>query len=168
MQSVKSLEASIAKESAIAKWIIAPLTFLSFLFSLAIIDTQNQAARTASHRGQRPSDSGVGLSLFWRLLYGDTHGPYAYVRSPAERSEGRDAAAAAGKNDGGAEKEGWYFHTKQRKLMKMEVSDAFRIRKRVALGMILVSVVMAWLNWVLLRYVTRLGMRWMSKFMAGV
>jgi len=155
MQSTKSAEVAIAREGAVAKWIIAPLTFLSFILSLALIDNQNQATRAASHQERRPTQG--RLSLFWRLLYGDEQGPYAYVRSPSEGAEGRDPAVK-----GGGEKEGWYFHTKQKKLMKMEASDAFRIHKRVALGMILVSALIAWLNWVFLKYIMRLGMRWIS------
>ncbi|KAH8815481.1 hypothetical protein F5884DRAFT_772503 [Xylogone sp. PMI_703] len=157
MESVKSSEvaSTIARESAITKWIIAPLTFLSFLFSLALVDTQTQATRAASRHGRPPPDG--RLSFFRRFLFGDDQVPYAYVRSPSEG----DGASPGGKD---GKEGGWYFHSKQRKLMKMEVSDAFRIRKRVALGMILVSMVVALVNWVLLRYITRVGMRWMAKW----
>ena len=50
--------------------------------------------------------------------------------------EGKVPAARGGK---GEEEERWYWHTMQRKQMKSEVSDAFRVRKWVVLALLLGS-----------------------------
>ena len=57
--------------------------------------------------------------------------PYAYVRSP-------DSGLKDGKGEGNGEP--WHWHTKQRKMMKAEVADAFRIRKSVLVGLAILGV----------------------------
>ncbi len=57
--------------------------------------------------------------------------PYAYVKSPnANEKEG------AVKNGGGGDEQ-WHWHTKQREMMKAEISDAFRIRNWVVVVLVL-------------------------------
>lgn len=53
-------------------------------------------------------------------------GPYAYVRSA-------DAKVGSG---GGGTDEPWHWHTKQRKMMRAEVADAFKLRRRVLVVMV--------------------------------
>ena len=79
---------------------------------------------------------------------------YAYVKSPnANRKEGEV------KNRQG-EGEPWHWHTKQRELMKAEISDAFRIRHWVVLvlvlgmlgsvvvsGMVVRQAIFVWRHW---------------------
>lgn len=61
--------------------------------------------------------------------------PYSYVKSPNTQQKGRDGLdAKAGKD------EPWHWNTKQRKMMKLEFTDAFEMRKRVVV--ILASVLL--------------------------
>lgn len=55
--------------------------------------------------------------------------PYAYVKSP-------DAKEDAEKKEG----EPWHWHTKQRKMMKAEMDDAFKLRKSVMVLLIFAGV----------------------------
>jgi hypothetical protein len=55
--------------------------------------------------------------------------PYAYVKSPDAKEDGE-------RKDG----EPWHWHTKQRKMMKAEMDDAFRLRKSVMVFLILAGV----------------------------
>jgi len=55
--------------------------------------------------------------------------PYAYVKSP-------DAKEETEKKDG----EPWHWHTKQRKMMKAEMDDAFKLRKSVMILLIFAGV----------------------------
>lgn len=60
--------------------------------------------------------------------------PYAYVKSPDAKS-----ADALGRKD--ARSEPWHWNTKQKKMMKMEISDAFELRKSVVV--VLITIVWA-------------------------
>jgi hypothetical protein len=60
--------------------------------------------------------------------------PYAYVKSPDAKEDGE-------RKDG----EPWHWHTKQRKMMKAEMDDAFRLRKSVMVVLILAGVGSAFL-----------------------
>lgn len=54
------------------------------------------------------------------------------MRSPNAGSDSKDGSGRVGVKDG---EETWYWHTKQRKMMRAEVSDAFRLRKSVLIVM---------------------------------
>lgn len=71
-----------------------------------------------------------------QILYREA--PYQYVR--ADPSSSRAPAA---------EKDGtrWYYRTKQRKLMKMEVDDAFQIRASVQTVLGLIALLATWAAW---------------------
>lgn len=46
-------------------------------------------------------------------------------------------------DDGGE----WYYHSKQRKLMKMEVTDAFEVRTTVLVVLGLLAAASSWATW---------------------
>lgn len=70
------------------------------------------------------------------LLYREA--PYQYVRVDPSQPD------APTTGDEGAR---WHYHTKQRKLMKMEAEDAFRIRGSVLVVLGLFAVAATWLVW---------------------
>lgn len=113
----------------INKLIIAPITFVSFLISLAVVDTRNSSLRTHYHSQAHPAPS---TTLYGRLTH-KLHTliwreqPYAYVKSPNARH---------GEDKKGAAEEPWHWNTKQKQMMRMEVSDAFEMRKTVVVVMI--------------------------------
>jgi len=78
--------------------------------------------------------------------------PYYYVHAPKRDGQTailRQRASAGGK--GGGENEasgrGWFYRTKQRKLLKMEVDQAFEIRSTVLCIMGLVLAGSTWALW---------------------
>lgn len=122
---------------------MTPIIFVSFLVSLAWVDFRYSIMRAHSH-SEEPSQLPRWLH---RIAY--RQAPYKYVKvdatgakAPAESSEGTR----------------WYYHSKQRKLMRMEADDAFQIRGTVlvVLGLLAVAVTWAasraaWWLWIMVR-----------------
>ncbi|KAB8302084.1 hypothetical protein EYC80_005535 [Monilinia laxa] len=120
------------KESAVVRFIIAPITFISFLISLFLIDRRNSSLRLHQHSQPRtyPNTFFGRIKEFLHKLVFKPQ-PYAYIKSPyrGQNAEG----------DKQREEEPWHWRTKQKKMMKMEVSDAFKLRQWVLVGMAVVA-----------------------------
>lgn len=134
--------------------LIAPLTFVSFLISLSLIDTRNTSLRHHQHVPPRQPTTALGRAgaSLHNLVYKPVPAgsPYAYISSPDVKGSGSSAAATAtattakGKDQ---EDEPWHWRTKQRQQMKAEISDAFAVRVWVLyalVGCALSSLVGAW------------------------
>ncbi|KAF7906795.1 hypothetical protein EAF00_001073 [Botryotinia globosa] len=134
------------KESAVVRLIIAPITFISFLISLLIIDSRNSYLRIHQHSEPRTYPNtfiGRIQEFLHKLIFKPQ--PYAYIKSP---SRGQNAEGIKRK-----EEEPWHWNTKQKKMMKVEVSDAFRFRQWVLIGMAVVAagiglLVLCLANWI--------------------
>lgn len=134
---------------------MTPVIFVSFLFSLAWVEFRYSVIRSHSH-SETPSSLPRWLH---RVVYREA--PYRYVRvdaaaggggggsrptSPRISSKGGPGAKAsvsASDNEGSK----WYYHSKQRKLMKMEVDDAFQIRSTVLMALGMLALVFTWAVW---------------------
>ncbi|KAE9381119.1 hypothetical protein N431DRAFT_476023 [Stipitochalara longipes BDJ] len=131
------------KESAVSRLLIAPLTFVSFLLSLALIDSRNHSLRTHSHSPSRPAPTTLFghvkafiHSVIWKPAPGS---PYSYIKSPNSKlTNGREKEGKGGVK--GKEDEPWHWHTKQRHMMKAEMDDAFRVRKWVVVFLLAAGV----------------------------
>ncbi|KAI1466720.1 uncharacterized protein F4812DRAFT_432553 [Daldinia caldariorum] len=135
-------EAGGAKPSTvyqIIQAIMTPVHFISFLLSLYLVDCRYHAKRIQEHSA-RYSRLPTWLLPSWldRLLF-SPH-PYGWV----DRKK-QDGAAAAGSGAPGGER--WYYHTKQKKLMKMETADAFEMQRSVLLGLGVVALFAVWVFW---------------------
>ncbi|KAH9221693.1 hypothetical protein DL95DRAFT_421582 [Leptodontidium sp. 2 PMI_412] len=137
------------KESAVSRLLITPITFLSFLLSLALIDSHNHRLRTKTHshspsRSQPTTLLGRIRNFLHRLVWKEVDaGPYAYVRSLnlTVAADGQERSASSSPSRRGGEKdEPWHWHTKQRKMMRAEVEDAFKVRKWVVIFLVLMAV----------------------------
>ncbi|KAH7417365.1 hypothetical protein BKA64DRAFT_298917 [Cadophora sp. MPI-SDFR-AT-0126] len=155
---IRSAPPEAPKESAVSRLLITPITFLSFILSLALIDSHNHHLRTKTHshspsRSQPTTLLGrIRTSLHGLIWKEVDQGPYAYVRSPnldpnvgqgsRERSASGSRSPRRRSGDGVREKEKdepWHWHTKQRKMMRAEVEDAFKVRKWVVVFLVLVA-----------------------------
>ncbi|KAF8866670.1 hypothetical protein BDZ45DRAFT_279872 [Acephala macrosclerotiorum] len=152
------------KESTVVRLFITPIIFISFLLSLALIDSQNHHLRTHSHSHSpsRPPPStifGRIKEFFHPLVFKQVpESPYAYVKSPdgKERERSGNRSRTRGIEGKGMEEEPWHWHTKQRHLMKAEMDDAFRVRKWVVVALAVVvlgvavggTLVVRWCLWV--------------------
>ncbi|KAN0122864.1 hypothetical protein V8E51_001190 [Hyaloscypha variabilis] len=154
------------KESAVSRLLIAPLTFISFLLSLALIDSRNHSLRTHSHSPSRPAPTtafgrtkALLHSMVWKPVQGS---PYSYIKSPNSKSvkEGEREGKGGVKRK---EDEPWHWHTKQRHMMKAEMDDAFRVRKWVVVFLLAVGVVAVFGAVGLVRWVKYVLMNWDMK-----
>ena len=103
---------------------MTPLVFVSFLVSLALVDFRYSVRRSHYHA------EGQGRLPRWlhRLLF--RYQRYQYV---AVDEGGRPRGETPG-----------YYHSKQRKLVKMEAADAFELRSTVLAIMGVLSLGLVW------------------------
>jgi hypothetical protein len=137
----------LLSNSNVLQLLIAPITFVSLLLSLALIDNRNASLR---HHIHAPSHSPAPDTLFGRvkntlhnLVYRPQ--PYTYVKSPdiVQRQKSGEVV-----NKQTTKGEPWHWNTKQTKMMKMELADAFEMRTRVVLAMaVVVAVFAALVGW---------------------
>lgn len=125
-----------ASTKLVSQLVMTPIIFISFVVSLALIDLRHSASRAHYHAEQE--DSRLPRWLH-RLIY--RYQPYQYV--PVDE-RGNPLVGKTGGHQ--------YYHSKQRKLMKMEVDDAFEIRNRVLVVLGLLSLCILWGAWRLLSW----------------
>ena len=110
--------------------VMTPINFVAFLVSLYIIDRQYINERIQRHgplpppSQPKPGHPSSSSSWLHRLLY--TPRPYEWVGGSSGSSGSGDRESEGGR---------YYYHSKQRKLMKLEAADAFALRTPVLLGL---------------------------------
>ncbi|KAK4130426.1 hypothetical protein BT67DRAFT_437023 [Trichocladium antarcticum] len=130
--------------------ITTPLIFISFLVSLAIVDLRHSALRAHYH-----ADSAGRPSRLPRWLHRLV---YRYQRLRPVDEHGRPFPVTVGEHGGGDGGGEGYYHSKQRKLMRMEAAEAFEIRNGVMVVLGVLGLAAWWAAW---RAVSRgLGMVW--------
>lgn len=90
--------------------IMTPINFVSFIVSLALVDIHYTQLRMQTQSRSRLSNWSYN-SLFRGQPYEDVR------RRPSSAHEP------------------WYYHSKQKKLMRMEAEEAFRLRRIVVIGL---------------------------------
>ncbi|KAJ4151329.1 hypothetical protein LMH87_012035 [Akanthomyces muscarius] len=110
------LPEDVVEPSTLYKIIMTPLNFASFLVSLILVDIYYSRLRMHTHAESRSRLP----NWLHDLLY--QKDPYEDVRQKP-----------------GGVHEPWYYHSKQKKLMKMEAEDAFRLRSTVLVGLAVVA-----------------------------
>ncbi|OAR01992.1 hypothetical protein LLEC1_00096 [Akanthomyces lecanii] len=95
---------------------MTPINFVSFLISLVLVDIHYSRLRMHTH-----AESRTRLPNWLHDLLYHKH-PYEGMR---QRPSGLH--------------ESWYYHSKQKKLMKLEAEDAFRLRSTVLVGLAVVA-----------------------------
>ncbi len=91
--------------------IMTPVNFVTFLISLLLVDLRYTRVRMHAH-----SNRGSRLPTWLHDIL--------YHRQPYDDVGGRRA---------GTNREEWHYHSNQKKLMKMEAEEAFRLRGTVLL-----------------------------------
>lgn len=118
---------------------MTPVIFVTFLISLVVVDLRYSVMRSHLH----PDDYSSRLPHWLhRIIY--SYRPYQYVRVDKNG------------NPTGQRAYHGFYHSKQRKLMKMEVDDAFQIRGTVLLVMGIVIMLAFWGLWQLAIWMVRL------------
>ncbi|KAI8954720.1 hypothetical protein F4801DRAFT_446569 [Xylaria longipes] len=144
--------------SRVYKAIVTPVNFVTFLVSLYLVDTRYRAQRQNQHEAiERP--------LLHRFLYRRRYSPYDWVDNHQGRSSPQPANTAlhhgAGtknavdtprstKDAGGS----WFYHTKQKELLKLEAADAFALRDSVLFALCILAVLVSWALWLMVVWLT--------------
>jgi hypothetical protein len=134
--------------------VVTPIHFVTFLLSLYLVDTYYWAQRHKRNNNKNNAN-GNRRPWFHRLLY-RPRSPYDWVddRSSSQQSTsstttrrrkpGVDEIATTRKR----EKDGpWFYHTKQKKLLKLEAADAFALRNPVLFGLCVLVSCAGWVFW---------------------
>jgi hypothetical protein len=126
--------------------------FITFLISLSLVEVGYSARRAQYHAEPlRPSRLPQWLH---RLVY--RYRPYRYVAVdqngkpvPLRRSSSNasDDGGGRGRGDSLGAGAGEYYHSRQRKLMKMEVQDAFEMRTTVLVVLGSAGLIVSCLVW---------------------
>ncbi|SPQ18899.1 71a70ed5-14ee-4d00-97da-034e1f121df3 [Thermothielavioides terrestris] len=135
---------------------MTPLILVSFLVSLALVDLRYSALRAHYHAD---ADQASRLPRWLhRIVY--RYRPYRYV---AVDERGRPVAEGRPRSPGSPGREAEdYYHSKQRKLMKMEAAEAFEIRGSVLVALGLLSLGVFWAAWRLAAWGFGTVMAWLS------
>ncbi|TDZ60818.1 hypothetical protein CTRI78_v004717 [Colletotrichum trifolii] len=132
-----SSEAGAVQQSTIYKAVMTPVIFVSFLLSLVYVDIRHTLKRSRNH------GHGGGWMPGWLHNVVYRRSPYHYMAK--ESSTPSPKASPSPKDEQGE----WYYHSKQKKLMRMEVDDAFEMRGQVLVVLAIVSLATLWGLWVL-------------------
>lgn len=97
---------------------------ISFIFSLVLIDRQQRQWRLSQHN---PDAAAAG----WPRAWLDPE-PYQASAAPGQANE-RPASSGKGSPDAYS---GWYARKKKRAMARLEISDAFEMRKRVMVALV--------------------------------
>ncbi|KAF2740521.1 hypothetical protein EJ04DRAFT_508035 [Polyplosphaeria fusca] len=117
-------------DSLITRAILTPLYMTSFLISLFLINRSSRARRTASH----PSQTSF-LSYFSPRVYLDPE-PYQDPLSSTWERRGSTSHVEPHPFVGDEKKRGWHLHKKIRKVARLEIGDAFEMRRHVVVMMV--------------------------------
>lgn len=109
---------------------MTPVNFSVFLFSLLLVDLRYTIARSHLHTNAQNKLPAWLHNLIYRPQ------PYSYMPGNNPNANGQ-----------------WYYHTKQKKLMKMEAAEAFELRNTVLVLLAAVLSVLAGSAWYLTSYV---------------
>ncbi|KAF2015725.1 hypothetical protein BU24DRAFT_408920 [Aaosphaeria arxii CBS 175.79] len=139
-------DAPEVKDSLVTQLFVTPILFSSFIISLTIINLRDRAYRFAEHN----PTANTMLSWVSPSAWLD---PEPYQDPIDSRWEHRNADGThvapnavlnpTQSSGGGARKtRSWHLRKKIRKITKMEVSDAFEMRKRVIVVMVSLWILM--------------------------
>ncbi|KAI8222635.1 hypothetical protein K4K55_010501 [Colletotrichum sp. SAR 10_96] len=138
-------DAGTMQQSTLYKGIMTPIIFVSFLLSLVWVDLKYTLKRS---RG-RGHHHGGGWMPSWLHSIVYRHSPYTYMQkesttpNPSPRSSPREEPGE------------FYYHSKQKKLMRMEMDDAFEVRGQVLVVVGAASLATLWGFWMLTSWVWR-------------
>lgn len=124
--------------STLYRAIMTPVIFVTFLVSLVLVDLSYSIKRSHLHPEEYSSRLPHWLH---RIIY--RYQPYQYVRLDKDGNPIKESAYHG------------FYHSKQRKLMKMEVDDAFQIRGTVLFIMGIMAMTVVWGLWRLAAWMLR-------------
>ncbi|KAI0020182.1 hypothetical protein F4780DRAFT_383821 [Xylariomycetidae sp. FL0641] len=152
-------EAREPSRSRVYDTIMTPINFISFLLSLYLVDAQYQTQRSQGHYpASSPSyASAAEHSLAAKLppwlhhLLFRPQQPYAWISRGSPTGGDHDQArVTTTTTTTTTDQTPWFYHTKQRKLLKREAADAFELRATVLAALTAAALAASWLAFCLL------------------
>lgn len=150
--------------------VMTPINFVTFILSLYLIDSRYRARRHRQHQSNAESNSWMPW-LHW-LLYRRRPSPYDWVDSYQGQSslhsqtttlrrevivsQASDSSSVSIKETS----DSWFYHTKQKKLFRMEAADAFALRNWVLVALCILAVSVGWVLWRTVVWSAALGKNW--------
>jgi len=121
-------------QSRFSDFVLMPISMISFILSLFVVDARQRQWRLSQHSSSPPP-----ASRWARLSSWLDPEPYPESRDhdhDRQQTGGRPSAAAPPhhQHDSGAFA-GWYKHTMQKTMAKLEITDAFEMRGRVLVAL---------------------------------
>ncbi|KAK8055531.1 hypothetical protein PG993_000758 [Apiospora rasikravindrae] len=107
------------QQSKLYRIVMTPINLISFVLGLWLVDLRYRCQREHDHAHPRPHPHQTSSSSYYYLpawLW--------WPRRPAD--------------------EPFYYHSKQRKLLRMEASEAFNMRNSVLFGLVLAAMFVLW------------------------
>jgi hypothetical protein len=154
--------------------VATPVSFVTFLISLYIVDNHYRAWR--EQRRYEHEANGGSRPWLHQLLYYRRPPPYSPGTPQSITTSTATATATTTVHISSSERDGvvvthttrsrsgsaeddvdgdnrtWYYHSKQKKLFKMEAADAFALRQSVFVVLLFSTVAASWLLWRLMRW----------------
>jgi len=137
--------------------IMTPINFITFIISLYIVSGRNQQKRMAMH--PRGPDSGAVASWLPAWFHDALFQPQPY------HPTGDQSAAV---NPPNYSDKRFYYHTKQKKIMKLEATDAFELRSSVLGALCVAAVALVWVSVCLARVLLAWGLGSWRQFGSAV
>ncbi|KAI8222065.1 hypothetical protein K4K54_007192 [Colletotrichum sp. SAR 10_86] len=130
-------DAGTMQQSTLYKGIMTPIIFVSFLLSLVWVDLKYTLKRS---RGRGHHHGGWMPSWLHSIVY--RHSPYTYMQK--ESTTPNSSPRSSPREEPGE----FYYHSKQKKLMRMEMDDAFEVRGQVLVVVGAASLATLWGFWI--------------------
>ncbi|KAI1118792.1 hypothetical protein F5Y14DRAFT_180228 [Nemania sp. NC0429] len=170
-------------QSKIYQAVMTPVNFVTFIVSLYLIDIRYQARRRLQHESGSAKGNDLMAWMHW-LLYRRRPSPYDWVDGYQEQSSLHSQSTTTtttvrrevvvttshtgdGDGDGDGSSlsvketgDSWFYHTKQKKLFKVEAADAFALRRWVLFALCTLAVSAAWVLWRTVVFTIALGKNW--------
>ncbi|KAH6258765.1 hypothetical protein HBI40_062480 [Parastagonospora nodorum] len=151
------------EDSSLRKIILTPFLFISFILSLSFVNLRDRAHRTYAHSNTSLLTYLYPSSWWDAEPYQDPDDSRWGMRGTASHVGPDDAISPSqgGQSEGGKKKKKtWHLNKKIRKVVKLEVSDAFEMSGKVMLGMCVMLVVGSIVFW--------MAAKWMLATMTGM
>ncbi|KAK1687815.1 hypothetical protein BDP55DRAFT_548959 [Colletotrichum godetiae] len=140
-------DAGAVQQPTIYKVIMTPIILVSFLLSLAWVDLTYTIRRSRNHGRQGWMPSWLHSILYRKSQYRYAEAKDSKTSTPTTTPSPKD------------EREDFYYHSKQKKLLRMEMDDAFQLRGHVlvvmALALLTMSLALAWGGWIVCSWAWR-------------
>ncbi|KAI0418044.1 hypothetical protein F5X98DRAFT_338747 [Xylaria grammica] len=140
-------------QSKIYQAVATPINFVAFLVSLYLIDSRHRAQRYGQHESRASGNN--ERPWLHRLLY-QQRSPYDWMDSYQGRASPQSAYTTPHHDvkakDGASRsiketRASWFYHTKQKKLLRVEAADAFALRNSVLFALFVLVVFVLWVLW---------------------